>query len=206
MGRHQVKGRFQNKKDTEANWAANDLVLLDGEIVSAISSQGQPRLKVGDGARRFSQLPYVDGQSTPASDAMDGLRMNLLLRLVFSTMTAAEKYRYSLACPVWAPGVEYLQGMTLLYSADDTLYETREDLLSSQAQPPGSPGAESLYTKIPKPAEPSEILPWVLGEQVEQGDLRSHGGLVYERILAWSPGANICEPHLVPTVWKLVER
>lgn len=50
--------RIQCKRDTETNWRSNDPVLLDGEIVSVNSEKGTG-LKIGDGTRSFSQLPYA---------------------------------------------------------------------------------------------------------------------------------------------------
>lgn len=53
-------GRLQNKRDTAANWTKNNPVLLDGEIIVVTTNTGEIRRKVGDGQKRFSELPFDD--------------------------------------------------------------------------------------------------------------------------------------------------
>ena len=48
------------KRDTSANWTANDPVLLDGEIIIVDTAAGDVRYKVGDGSKKYSQLPFTD--------------------------------------------------------------------------------------------------------------------------------------------------
>lgn len=56
MNDYKVKARLAQKIDTEANWAATDLILLPGEI--AVSSDNMNNFKVGDGIHRWSELSY----------------------------------------------------------------------------------------------------------------------------------------------------
>lgn len=56
MSDYKVKARLAQKIDTEANWAATDLILLPGEI--AVSSDNMNNFKVGDGVHRWSELSY----------------------------------------------------------------------------------------------------------------------------------------------------
>lgn len=56
MSDYKVKARLTQKIDTEANWAATDLILLPGEI--AVSSDNMNNFKVGDGIHRWSELSY----------------------------------------------------------------------------------------------------------------------------------------------------
>lgn len=56
----QYNTRIKMKRDTSANWTAADPVLLDGEIVIVDTASGSVRKKVGDGTKRFSQLPFDD--------------------------------------------------------------------------------------------------------------------------------------------------
>lgn len=60
MAENMVKTRFRQKKDSAANWEQNDLLLLDGELALAVTNVGTTRMKVGDGTKKFSQLPFVD--------------------------------------------------------------------------------------------------------------------------------------------------
>lgn len=52
--------RIKNKRDTEANWTSKNPVLLNGEIAIVDTTSGETRFKVGDGTKRYSQLPFQD--------------------------------------------------------------------------------------------------------------------------------------------------
>lgn len=56
----EYKTRIKQKRDTSANWTANDPVLLNGEIIIVDTASGSVRKKVGDGTKRYSQLPFDD--------------------------------------------------------------------------------------------------------------------------------------------------
>lgn len=53
---------------TTADWAANDIVLGNGEIGMELSA-GVVRLKVGDGVKTFSSLDYATGFPVPGGGA-----------------------------------------------------------------------------------------------------------------------------------------
>lgn len=52
--------RTQISRDTSANWTKYDPVLLDGEIIIVDTAEGEVRYKVGDGSKKYSQLPFDD--------------------------------------------------------------------------------------------------------------------------------------------------
>lgn len=52
--------RIQMKRDTSSNWVVNNPVLLDGEVVIVDTDAGAVRYKVGDGTKKFTQLPFTD--------------------------------------------------------------------------------------------------------------------------------------------------
>lgn len=60
MATKQFNSRIQLKKDTSANWTANNPVLLNGEIAIVITNAGETRFKVGDGTSSFTALPFQD--------------------------------------------------------------------------------------------------------------------------------------------------
>lgn len=60
--------RVQHKRMSKAQWAASDVVLLDGEI-GVESDTGY--LKVGDGTKRFSALKYLTGPTGKAFEFSD---------------------------------------------------------------------------------------------------------------------------------------
>ena len=50
--------RIKLKRDTEANWTSSNPVLLDGEVAIVRMPDGNTRKKIGDGTKKFSELPY----------------------------------------------------------------------------------------------------------------------------------------------------
>ena len=55
-----INTRIKWKRDTSANWTTNDPVLLNGEIIIVDTANGETRFKIGDGAKKYSQLPFED--------------------------------------------------------------------------------------------------------------------------------------------------
>lgn len=52
--------RIKNKRDTSANWTTNDPVILNGEIILVDTATGELRAKIGDGTKRYTELPFTD--------------------------------------------------------------------------------------------------------------------------------------------------
>jgi hypothetical protein len=50
--------RIQLKRDTEKNWTSKNPVLYDGEMIIVKTSDGKIKRKIGDGIKKFSELPY----------------------------------------------------------------------------------------------------------------------------------------------------
>ena len=60
MAEKTYNARVKWKRDTSANWTSNDPVLLNGEIIIVDTSSGETRFKIGDGVKKYSQLPFED--------------------------------------------------------------------------------------------------------------------------------------------------
>lgn len=60
MANTEFNVRIQLKRDTDANWRAKDPQLLAGEVVFVDTNAGEVRTKVGDGAKKYSALPFMD--------------------------------------------------------------------------------------------------------------------------------------------------
>lgn len=60
MATKQFNSRIRLKKDTSANWTANNPVLLNGEIAIVTTNAGETRFKIGDGTSSFTALPFQD--------------------------------------------------------------------------------------------------------------------------------------------------
>jgi len=60
-------GRLRTIIGSTASWAANDLIIGDGEIAVERVTATDIKLKVGDGVTAFSGLPYVTGSTVGGS-------------------------------------------------------------------------------------------------------------------------------------------
>lgn len=52
--------RISNKRDTSANWTQHDPVILNGEIILVDTAEGELRAKIGNGVKKYTQLPFND--------------------------------------------------------------------------------------------------------------------------------------------------
>ncbi len=84
MATKTLKSRIKMKRDTSANWTKNDPVLLDGEIIIVDTDAGETRYKIGDGTKKYSQLPFQDeairnlinGKLDKTATAADSSKLN----------------------------------------------------------------------------------------------------------------------------------
>lgn len=60
MATKTLNARVPHSRDTSANWTKYDPVLLDGEIIIVDTAEGEVRYKVGNGIKKYSQLPFDD--------------------------------------------------------------------------------------------------------------------------------------------------
>lgn len=60
MATKMLNARVPHSRDTSANWTKYDPVLLDGEIIIVDTAEGEVRYKVGNGTKKYSQLPFDD--------------------------------------------------------------------------------------------------------------------------------------------------
>ena len=52
--------RIKMKRDTSSNWTNNNPIILNGEIILVDTGNGELRLKIGDGVKTYTQLPFND--------------------------------------------------------------------------------------------------------------------------------------------------
>ena len=55
-----INVRIALKRDTSANWTNHNPVLLNGELILVDTAEGQLRVKIGDGIKTYTQLPFTD--------------------------------------------------------------------------------------------------------------------------------------------------
>ena len=55
-----INVRIALKRDTSANWTKHNPVLLNGELILVDTAEGQLRVKIGDGIKTYTQLPFMD--------------------------------------------------------------------------------------------------------------------------------------------------
>ena len=68
----QLNARVTTKKDTQANWESANPILLDGEEILVVCSDGATRRKVGDGSSKYSLLPFADYGLVPKERTING--------------------------------------------------------------------------------------------------------------------------------------
>ena len=51
---------LKHRRGTTEQWLTSDAIIYDGEIVVEKTDDGYTRLKVGDGTKKFSELPYMN--------------------------------------------------------------------------------------------------------------------------------------------------
>jgi len=56
----ELNTRIKHKRDTSANWTSKDPVLLNGELILVDTAEGDLRFKIGDGTKKYTQLPFTD--------------------------------------------------------------------------------------------------------------------------------------------------
>lgn len=48
------------KRDTSSNWTSYNPVIKNGEIVLVDTTTGELRAKIGDGSKKYTELPFSD--------------------------------------------------------------------------------------------------------------------------------------------------
>lgn len=91
-----LEARVKQKKDTLANWEANPMILLDGEQAFVVSDSGQPvNFKIGDGTKRFSELPYWIQYDQAAFVPVSGLELPTPTQPVGYSILGGGEYTHS---------------------------------------------------------------------------------------------------------------
>lgn len=85
----EYNARIRQKRDTSANWTAKNPIILDGEIILADTSAGDIRIKVGDGTKHYSELPFLD-EKINVGTAYRALITDASGRLSTSSVTSTE--------------------------------------------------------------------------------------------------------------------
>ena len=67
----ELKTRIVLRNDSTANWLSNeDVVLLKGEVGIEFLSGGKVKMKIGDGAKSWAELPYFGGEDAHVYEAL----------------------------------------------------------------------------------------------------------------------------------------
>ena len=62
---------IQQRRDTVANWTAKNPILLDGEQITVIFTDGSTRHKTGYGGKRYNELPFDGAESCEPSETVN---------------------------------------------------------------------------------------------------------------------------------------
>lgn len=61
MPNRYYNARFTMGYKTETDWMTSDPVLLRGEVVYSVDQEGNVKSKIGDGVKKWSELPFITG-------------------------------------------------------------------------------------------------------------------------------------------------
>lgn len=70
MAENTINVKVKQRTDTESNWASKNPVLLDGEHGYV---KGSGKYKIGDGTKKWSELPYYESLNTTDKTKLDGI-------------------------------------------------------------------------------------------------------------------------------------
>lgn len=84
--------RIKNKRDTSANWESKNPVLLNGEIAIVDTASGETRFKIGDGTKKYTQLPFQD-------EIMRNSKADLSAGVYTATASSTDGVVYSATVP-----------------------------------------------------------------------------------------------------------
>lgn len=91
-----IEARVKQKKDTLANWMANPMILLSGEQAFIVNSSGMvTNYRMGDGTRRFSELPDIIQYDQAAFVPVSGLALPTPTQPVGYSILGEGTYTYS---------------------------------------------------------------------------------------------------------------
>ena len=67
----ELRTRIVLRNDSTANWLSNEsVILLKGEVGIEFLSNGQAKMKIGDGVKTWAQLPYFGGEEAHVYEAI----------------------------------------------------------------------------------------------------------------------------------------
>ena len=89
MAEYHIKGILKHRRDTSSNWTSKNPIILDGEIILVDTSAGDIRIKVGDGTKHYSELPFLD-EKINVGTAYRALITDASGRLSTSSVTSTE--------------------------------------------------------------------------------------------------------------------
>ena len=100
-----MSDRISHLRGTKEEWSESDRVVNDGELALFKTADGRYRVKIGDGKRAFSALPFTDGiiSETEGSECSVTLATGLDVRagaLSLLTLALPEVIPEELYCSV----------------------------------------------------------------------------------------------------------
>lgn len=90
MAKKTIKAQMKQRRDTKANWAATNPVLLDGEL--GIVSDDPNLYKVGDGATAWNDLPFRGFDGTLAQELGTSPNAVISQKIVSEKLTELESF------------------------------------------------------------------------------------------------------------------
>jgi len=85
--------RFKLRRSTDTLWLEANPVLLEGEPAYSINSN---LLKIGDGIRNWSQLPYINTAGAAGIDGQIGVPTNMTVSAYLNPASTTSKNGYNI--------------------------------------------------------------------------------------------------------------
>lgn len=74
-----ISVRIKHKIDTAANWTTRNPVLMAGEMIFVIDTDGQ-KIKIGDGTSTYTQLPFLQIGGSSSSDSITSETVEAMIK------------------------------------------------------------------------------------------------------------------------------
>ena len=113
MATAEIKTTFQVKRGTAERWLEVNPVLKQGEPGYEFDTH---RLKIGDGIKYWTELPYIGIQDVITVDTLDDLtKLNGDINILYKVETERVLYRWNATTSKFEPlnGANVIEGITL---------------------------------------------------------------------------------------------
>lgn len=175
--------RLRNKRDTEANWEKKNPLILDGEIIVVTTTSGETRVKIGDGVKTYTQLPFLDEVLKD--------EINNKAAIDAGVYTAVASSSDGVAYTATVPGIESLSSGASFIMIPDKTSASKEPTIDVNGL-----GAKKIRRRygiqiLDKRTTIDDIIGFILND----APMWYYDGVVYHLVVAFEDGVNSLTIH-----------